>query len=205
MQTWELLTTMVTLHWSLLLGVATRLLLDHRVDMAAAQNSGGTALMDAARGGHGAVAKLLLDHRADMAAADGDGNTALILAARCGHEAVAKLLLDHGADVAAADNHGNTALIFAAGRFFYRLMMRIKKFFLASFLARGVGSKKTPNKPLHKANGKRRKKEREQVGLDRHDRKGHGQRSAWNRVRPSIPLCPRCFATLSWWRMAASS
>ena len=88
-----------------------KLLLDHRADVAAADNDGATAMILAAVGGHEAVTKLLLDHRADVAAAGNDGHTALILAARAGHEALAKLLLDHRADVAAADNDGHTALI----------------------------------------------------------------------------------------------
>ena len=47
----------------------TKLLLDHRADVAAADNDGVTALILAAECGHEAVAKLLLDHRADVAAA----------------------------------------------------------------------------------------------------------------------------------------
>ena len=135
-----------------------KLLLVHGADVAAAQNAGVTALIGAVFYGHEAVAKLLLDHRADTAAADGDGNTALILAARCGHEAVTKLLLDHGADVAAADNHGNTALIFAAGRFFYRLMMRIKKLFWPHFWLEGLEAKKHLTNLCTKQMGKGGKK-----------------------------------------------
>ena len=93
---------------------ATKLLLDHGADVAAADNSGSTALMLAAIGGHEAVTKLLLDHGADVAAATNHGRTALMLAATGGHEAVTKLLLDHGADVAAATNDGYTALMHAA-------------------------------------------------------------------------------------------
>ena len=93
---------------------ATKLLLDHGADVAAADNKGFTALMLAARGGHEAVTKLLLDHGADVAAATNDGSIALIHAAIGGHEAVTKLLLDHGADVAAANNNGSTALLVAA-------------------------------------------------------------------------------------------
>ena len=93
---------------------ATKLLLDHGADVAAADNKGFTALMLAATGGHEAVTKLLLDHGADVAAADNNGRTALMLAAAGGHEEVTKLLLDHGADVAAATNDGYTALMHAA-------------------------------------------------------------------------------------------
>ena len=93
---------------------ATKLLLDHGADVAAADNKGFTALLVAAAGGHEAVAKLLLDHGADVAAATNNGYTALMHAATRGHEAVTKLLLDHGADVAAATNNGRTALMLAA-------------------------------------------------------------------------------------------
>ena len=55
-----------------------KLLLDHRADVAAADNDGNPALILAATGGHEAVAKLLLDHRADVAAADNDGATVVV-------------------------------------------------------------------------------------------------------------------------------
>jgi len=71
---------------------------------------------------------------------------------------VAKLLLDHGADVAAADNHGNTALIFAAGRFFYRLMMRIKELFWPHFWLEGLEAKKHLTNLCTKQMGKGGKK-----------------------------------------------
>ena len=92
----------------------TKVLLDHRADVAAATNNGRTVLICAAFGGHEAVTKLLLDHGADVAAADNNGQTALMHAAFGGHEAVAKVLLDHYADVAAATNNGRTVLICAA-------------------------------------------------------------------------------------------
>ena len=85
-----------------------KLLLEKGADVAAASNSGTTALMCAAVGGHEAVAQLLLQHGADVAAAKNGGETALMLAALGGHEAVAQLLLQHGADVAAASNEDVT-------------------------------------------------------------------------------------------------
>ena len=91
-----------------------KLLLEKGADVAAASNSGTTALMCAAVGGHEAVAQLLLQHGADVAAAKNGGETALMLAALGGHEAVAQLLLQHGADVAAASNEDVTALMLAA-------------------------------------------------------------------------------------------
>ena len=91
-----------------------KLLLEKGADVAAASNSGTTALMCAAVGGHEAVAQLLLQHGADVAAAKNGGETALMLAALGGHEAVAQLLLQHGADVAVASNEDVTALMLAA-------------------------------------------------------------------------------------------
>jgi ankyrin repeat protein len=69
-----------------------RLLLEHRADVNAPDQSGETALHLAARGGHEAVVRLLLEYRADVNAPDQSGGTALHLAARGGHEAVVRLL-----------------------------------------------------------------------------------------------------------------
>ena len=93
----------------------TKLLLNHGVDVAAADiNDGRTPLLAAVLGGNEAVTKLLLDCGADVAAAARSGETALMFSALGGHEGATKLLLDHGADVAAAARSGETALWAAA-------------------------------------------------------------------------------------------
>jgi ankyrin repeat protein len=61
-------------------------------------NDGSTALMEASRYEHEAVAQLLIDNRTDVKAESKYGSTALIWASRYGHEAVAQLLIDNGAD-----------------------------------------------------------------------------------------------------------
>ena len=84
-----------------------KLLLDHRADVAAAQDYGATALMVAALLGHEAVAKLLLDHRADVAAASKQWcHCHFILLLKVAMRQWQSCCLDHRADVAAAQDNG---------------------------------------------------------------------------------------------------
>ena len=119
--------------------MAARLLTGPSLPVDAVDSSGVTALMDAARAGHPAMARLLLLAGADPArtdrlgrtalhaaaqtgclstvplfgglvtAAATDGTAPLHAAAREGHAAVCELLLQLGAQPAARDSHGRTA------------------------------------------------------------------------------------------------
>ncbi|MBQ9579018.1 MAG: ankyrin repeat domain-containing protein [Ottowia sp.] len=90
------------------------------IDVNAADgDSGETALMFAAHGGHEAVVGFLLQRGADARLAAQDGNTALLLAAKGNADgaAIARVtasLLAHGADVNATNQSGWTALMYAA-------------------------------------------------------------------------------------------
>lgn len=87
-------------------------------------NTGLTALMIAARCGHGLFVSLLLQSGADSRVMASDGTTALWLAARGGHVDVVQLLLRHSeavygvaAEIAQATRHdGVTALMSASYR-----------------------------------------------------------------------------------------
>ncbi len=81
----------------------------------APDEAGGTALMHAARGGHGAVVRLLLDAGASVHQTNEAQETALHLAAQHGGTEVARLLLAAGADYAARDADGRTPLFRAIG------------------------------------------------------------------------------------------
>jgi len=64
--------------------------------------NGWTALIRAAKRGHGMVMEMLLDNRANIEAQDRCGETALIWAAKKGHEKV-KMLLDNRANIEAQE------------------------------------------------------------------------------------------------------
>ena len=68
------------------------MLLEHRADVDAKAEYGGTALHRAAEKGHEAAVRVLLEHRVDADAKDNSGETALHRAARGGHNAVVRLL-----------------------------------------------------------------------------------------------------------------
>ena len=85
------------------------------VGVDAPDEAGWTALMHAARGGHGAVARLLLDAGANVHQTNEAQETALHLAAQHGGTEVARLLLAAGADYAARDAEGRTPLFRAIG------------------------------------------------------------------------------------------
>jgi ankyrin repeat protein len=77
---------------------------------AAVDNSGITALMQAARIGDVEIVKLLLNKGANVNAQAGMGTTALMNAAAIGNLEMAKTLIDKGADVNTQDAQGLTAL-----------------------------------------------------------------------------------------------
>ncbi|QIX02055.1 hypothetical protein AMS68_007572 [Peltaster fructicola] len=87
-------------------------LLAHGADIAAVDNRGRDALMEASISGTNACVSLLLQLGADINAVDLEGRTALLLAATKQYDPsfVIKVLLDHGAVVNAKDSEGNTPL-----------------------------------------------------------------------------------------------
>ncbi|KAJ1480277.1 ankyrin repeat-containing domain protein [Baffinella frigidus] len=78
--------------------------------VAGTDSEGRTALLWAAREGHGEVAGVLVLAGADMQASRKDGITPLHWAAEWGHAATVGVLLDLGANFAARDSRGHTAL-----------------------------------------------------------------------------------------------
>ena len=75
---------------------------------------GGTALADAVRGGHTAVATLLREKGGELQLSEADASGQLCDLARHGDTAKLKLLLDCGCNPSAADYDGRTALHLAA-------------------------------------------------------------------------------------------
>lgn len=90
-----------------------RILLKHKAHPNAVDAQGRTALLDAARENHVAIARTLLDANADASLADRYGTTPLMEAARAGATAIVNLLAEKHPDVHAADQHGRTALMLA--------------------------------------------------------------------------------------------
>jgi Ankyrin repeats (3 copies) len=70
-----------------------RVLLAHKADVKATDDSKRTALHDAAKGGHEAVVRLLIEKGADVKARSYCGRTALQKASQEGHDAVVRLLV----------------------------------------------------------------------------------------------------------------
>lgn len=103
------------LHWAALKGYQEVVaLLARRVDVNAQSNSGLTALLQAAAGGHAAVVKLLFAAGADPNLATVEGWTPLHKAVANGHEEVVSLLLDAGATVFVRHLDGTTPMSLAA-------------------------------------------------------------------------------------------
>ena len=101
----------------------TRILLSHKVGIAAKDRYGLTALHEACKRGHLAITRVLLNHKADITAKDRYGLTALHHVThsiphhtRGEKTAITRLLLDHGADISAKDSKGMTALDLASRR-----------------------------------------------------------------------------------------
>jgi ankyrin repeat protein len=86
-----------------------------KVDIAAKDDGGKTALHWAVENGHKNVAQLLSKNVANVDMKDRNEWTALHIAAAKGHEGLAELLLIKGAEIGAVTNHGQTALHLAAG------------------------------------------------------------------------------------------
>eukprot|EP00808_Paulinella_micropora_P029788 g80341.t1 len=80
------------------------------IDLEARDSDGRTALMNAARKGHVAVAEALLQAKATLNTQSNYGATALIFAGLCGRTEVAALLLKAKADMTLKNENGNTAL-----------------------------------------------------------------------------------------------
>ena len=82
----------------------------------ARDETGRTALVNAAARGSDNISKKLLRKGADVNARDNAGLTALMESARSGHKDTTKVLLENGADVNLTDNNGQTALVRAAAQ-----------------------------------------------------------------------------------------
>jgi ankyrin repeat protein len=91
-----------------------KLLLDLGANVNAKRGYNGTALQQAASGGHLEVVRLLLDHGANINAKEAIDGSALHKAAFGGHLEVVKLLLDLGVNVNAEGGYDGTALQQAA-------------------------------------------------------------------------------------------
>ncbi|HOT02439.1 MAG TPA: ankyrin repeat domain-containing protein, partial [Acidobacteriota bacterium] len=90
------------------------ILLGAGASVAAATQTGWTALMSAAGSGHAAVVDRLITAGADVNAWTRDsGTTPLLCAVGNGHAAVVRLLLARGANAALADSAGVTAAALA--------------------------------------------------------------------------------------------
>lgn len=77
-------------------------------------DSGNTALMFAASGGHLEIARVLVETGADINLRDEYGETALMLASAKGHLEIASLLIENNADINLRDEYGKTALMRSA-------------------------------------------------------------------------------------------
>ena len=83
-------------------------LLKHGVETEAVNNTGGTALSQAAAHGHKIPVNLLLKAGANVNTQDSTGNTPLARAAAAKHDAVVRFLLENGADPDLADEDEET-------------------------------------------------------------------------------------------------
>lgn len=92
-------------------------LLRHGVNVNGSDESGRTALIDAANRGLTDAVRILLNAGADVEAKTaGDGKTALILASHDGHPHIVQMLLNRKANINARNKNGETALMLAAAR-----------------------------------------------------------------------------------------
>lgn len=87
--------------------------LDEGVSPDAGDENGSTALHQAARRGHLAIAELLIDRGADVNAQNNSGATPLHWATRGNRLPVVKLLIEHGASPSIRDSRNMTALEYA--------------------------------------------------------------------------------------------
>ncbi|KAN0141757.1 hypothetical protein V8E53_000219 [Lactarius tabidus] len=92
-----------------------QMLLEHKADVRALDNSGNTPLHLAASKDHLEVARILLKYNAEVNSRNEDGSTPLLLIASSnGNIDMFRLLLTHSADAFVHDNEGNTPLHLAA-------------------------------------------------------------------------------------------
>ncbi len=92
-------------------------LISEGADINATDNSGRTALVEAAWAGHNAIVKFLIEKGADINTGDKAGYTALMRASEEGRDAIVATLVQKGADVNASGKvRGTTALMLAAER-----------------------------------------------------------------------------------------
>lgn len=87
--------------------------LDEGVSPDAVDENGSTALHQAARRGHLAIAELLVERHADLNARNNTGATPLHWAVRGNNLPVVKLLIEHGASPTIRDSRNMTALEYA--------------------------------------------------------------------------------------------
>ena len=93
-----------------------KILLDSGEDVNVTNESGWTALMQAAMNGHRNIVNLLISRGADVNARGDAGWEALMLAAQFGHLEIVRDLIESKARINAQSINGSTALMFAAGR-----------------------------------------------------------------------------------------
>jgi ankyrin repeat protein len=91
-----------------------QMLLDHKADVRAHDNSGNTPLHLAASKDHLEIARILLKYNAEVNSRNEDGSTPLLMASSNGNIEISRLLLSHNADVFVHDDEGNTPLHLAA-------------------------------------------------------------------------------------------
>jgi ankyrin repeat protein len=92
-------------------------LLQHGAAVNGSDESGRTALIDAASRGQAEAVRILLDAGADVEAKTKiEKNTALLLAADQGHVKIVQMLIGNRSNVNVRDGNGKTALIIAAAR-----------------------------------------------------------------------------------------
>merc|ERR550537_1917918 len=84
------------------------------VDVCHAQ-SGRTALMEAAAGGHGDIVTIMINNSASLETQDTEGMTAYLLACSGGHASTVKKLVGAGANLAASSTDGSTGAALAKG------------------------------------------------------------------------------------------
>jgi ankyrin repeat protein len=91
-----------------------QMLLEHKADVRAHDNSGNTPLHLAASEDHLEIARILHKYNAEVNSRNEDGSTPLLMASSDGNIEISQLLLSHDADVFVHDHEGNTPLHLAA-------------------------------------------------------------------------------------------
>jgi ankyrin repeat protein len=91
-----------------------QMLLEHKADVRAHDNSGNTPLHLAVSDDHLEIARILLKYNAEVNSRNEDGSTPLLMASSNGNIEISRLLLSHDGDAFVHDNEGNTPLHLAA-------------------------------------------------------------------------------------------